>query len=234
MCFYESQPPFDTSLEVGKAMTELSQDEFSGAISTTKSESVLLRHIGVHAIADYYNIPQLANLAKTKLQQILVADWPVDSFATALGEAFRSTCDASLHDIFTSTATAHIEELIDQPDLCSMELMSGFSQGVLRNLLAERRAERIVHDFALQKSETQLGVSKGCVEVLQATLCSAVERADCIVKNFEKCIEVLNKTARCGGSHCSARFGCCIITDTLSNPPTYKLYCSTCQCEQQD
>jgi hypothetical protein len=99
---------------------------------------ILLRNVRVNAIADYYDIPQLKQLANTKIQHVLETSWSADGFSNIVKEVFNSTSVMALHNIMTLTAATHIEELLKLEDFALLELMSDFSIGLMRNTRLRR------------------------------------------------------------------------------------------------
>lgn len=70
--------------------------------------NIILHHVRVNAIADYFNIPQLKELANTKIQHILGTNWSADGSPNVIKEVLSLTGDLALHDIITLTAAEHI------------------------------------------------------------------------------------------------------------------------------
>src|SRR5213079_28010 len=95
----------------------------------------------VNVIADYYDISQLKELANTKIQQILETAWSADGFCDVVKEVFSSTNDKALHKIMSLTAAAHIEELVELEDFAALDVMGDFAIGIMRNMMAARKAK---------------------------------------------------------------------------------------------
>lgn len=85
-----------------------------------ETAEILLQHIRVNAIADYYDIPRLAKLATSSIESILQNSWLTDSFPRVVQEVLSLTGDATLHAAITSTAVNHIEELVESQSFADM------------------------------------------------------------------------------------------------------------------
>ncbi|KAI0540557.1 hypothetical protein GGR58DRAFT_511502 [Xylaria digitata] len=73
----------------------------------------LICHARMNCIADYYDVPALAGLSTTKVQNILVNEWSAKSFCYLLQESLGSTRDKNFHRMLGEEAANHIHELFD-------------------------------------------------------------------------------------------------------------------------
>ncbi|KAF9777001.1 hypothetical protein IL306_004736, partial [Fusarium sp. DS 682] len=140
----------------------------------TEVTEALLCHVRVNAIADYYNVPKLAQLANSKIQSILRDSWLAESFSHVVKEASVSTGDVALHDIITSTAAYHIEELVEFQSFADLEVMSEFAIKVLRS------CARRIRDI-----ESQL-------QYIQSVCKKEAVRADRVIGNIDNCLRTLS------------------------------------------
>ncbi|KAK7576795.1 hypothetical protein V3481_015357 [Fusarium oxysporum f. sp. vasinfectum] len=140
----------------------------------TEVTEALLCHVRVNAIADYYNVSKLTQLANSKIQSILRDSWLAESFSHAVKEASVSTGDVALHDIITSTAAYHIEELVEFQSFADLEVMSEFSIKVLRS------CARRICDI-----ESQL-------QYIQSVCKKEAVRADRVIGNIDNCLRTLS------------------------------------------
>jgi len=92
---------------------------------------ITLYHICVNAIADYYNIPQLKELANIKIQHILETSWSVDRFPNVIKDVFSLIGDLALHNIITLIAAKHIKELVKLKDFAKLDIISNFAIGII-------------------------------------------------------------------------------------------------------
>jgi hypothetical protein len=93
--------------------------------------NITLRHVYVNAIADYYDIPQLKELANTKIQHILGTSWSADGFPDVIRDVFSLTGDLALHNIITLIAAERIKELIKLKDFVELDVISDFAIGII-------------------------------------------------------------------------------------------------------
>ncbi|EWZ28852.1 uncharacterized protein FOBCDRAFT_204642 [Fusarium oxysporum Fo47] len=140
----------------------------------TEVTEALLCHVRVNAIADYYNVPKLTQLANSKIQTILRDSWLAESFSHVVKEASVSTGDVALHDIITSTAAYHIEELVEFQSFADLEVMSEFAIKVLRS------CARRIRDI-----ESQL-------QYIQSVCKKEAVRADRVIGNIDNCLRTLS------------------------------------------
>src|SRR2546423_15473800 len=89
-------------------------------MTKARTAEILLGHVRVNAIADYYDIPQLKELANTKIQHIIETNWSPHGFSEVVKEVFNSTTDRALREIMSLTAVAHIEELLEFEDFAEL------------------------------------------------------------------------------------------------------------------
>jgi hypothetical protein len=125
-------------------------------IFPASAEEILLRHVHVNAIADYYDIPPLKELANTKIKHLLETSWSADGFSHVVKEVFNATRDTALHNMVTSAAAAHIEELLELDDFTALEVMSDFAIGIIRTTIAARKANEESSRQKLQAAESRL------------------------------------------------------------------------------
>jgi len=194
---------------------------------------ILLRHIKVNAIADYYDIPQLKQLADTKIQNILETNWSANNFPDVVEEAFRSTSDTALHKIITSTAAAHIEELVEHEDFATLTVMSDFALGILRNLIAAYKVKEELSTQKLQAAESRLRAIEDNYTYDKSLRDRESTRTNRVTENINDCLETLNKTKTCRNARCEAEFTCYIERGGTVNEPKYILRCARCRCRHK-
>ncbi|KAF4632577.1 hypothetical protein G7Y89_g5550 [Cudoniella acicularis] len=190
---------------------------------------ILLRHIKVNAIADYYDIPQLKRLANTKIQNFLETNWSANNFSAVVEEAFNSTSDTALHKIITSTAAAHIEELVQHEDFTTVTVMSDFALGILRNMIATYKVKEELSAQKLQAAESRLQSIEVSYTYEKSLRDSESSRMDRVIENINDCLETLNKTQTCRNARCEAEFTCYIEHGGTANEPKYTLRCARCR-----
>ena len=105
-----------------------------GTATQPTTNEIVLHHVHVNAIADYYDIPQLKQLVKTKIQNVLKTSWSAEGFSNVVKEVYSST-DLALHDVMTLVTSKHIEELVELEDFTGLDVMSDFAFAVIRTMI---------------------------------------------------------------------------------------------------
>ncbi|KAF3479509.1 uncharacterized protein GIQ15_06485 [Arthroderma uncinatum] len=93
--------------------------------------AIILCHVEVNAIADYYDIPSLRDLANDNIKYILKCQWEVEKFSEIIAHSIQSTTDPNLHDLLASTTAEHIQELLTIPDLGDSHVSSEFYMAII-------------------------------------------------------------------------------------------------------
>ncbi|RDL31410.1 uncharacterized protein BP5553_09619 [Venustampulla echinocandica] len=190
---------------------------------------ILLGHVQVNAIADYYNVPLLKELANTKIQRILDEDWSPNGFLDAVKGVLHSTSDIELHKIMASTATQHVDELIELDDFGKALDMSDFAFGIMRNTITAFQAK-------VESTTTELqDMSDYAMTLLthESMQRREANRANRTIENFAACRTILGNTKACRNVHCSAEFNCYIESGGSPREPKYTLRCSWCYCRHR-
>jgi len=202
---------------------------------------MLLRNVHVNAIADYYDIPQLRQLANTKIQSLLETSWAADGFCSIVDEVFNSTRDTALHDVVTSTAASHIEELIDREDFGALEVMSNFAITIMQRIITRGKAKEKLSSLTLHSVASQLQDAED--RLLSAELDGRHQkslrdyettRADRTIQRIDDCLDILSRTRVCRNSSCRADFNCYVERGGFASEPKYTLRCAKCRCRHQD
>lgn len=93
-------------------------------------------HIKVNAIADYYNIRKLQELANGHIRRILATSWSPYGFSQVIEEAKASTMDKALHAILCEAAVANIHDLVDVKEKITSD---DFANSVIHGLVNDHR-----------------------------------------------------------------------------------------------
>ena len=72
----------------------------------------LLRHVRTNTIADYYNIPKLAELTRSKIQQAQLDQWDPNAWLDVTKNALAITGDPAFHDTLAQIFAGHASEFI--------------------------------------------------------------------------------------------------------------------------
>jgi hypothetical protein len=140
------------------------------ATTPATTTEILLCNVRVNAIADYYDIPQLKQLANTKIQHVLETSWSADGFSDIV----------KLHNIMTLTAATHIEELLEFEDFAALEVMSDFSISVIRNKITAHKAKEDLSTRKLQAVESQLQYAESRLQSTEQDCTYEKLRSNCM------------------------------------------------------
>ncbi|RYP23240.1 hypothetical protein DL765_001149 [Monosporascus sp. GIB2] len=108
------------------------------------SESII-SHVRVNRIADHYKIPKLVQLANSKIELSLRANWSGEIFVQAMREA--SPLEKGLQEIFAREAAKHAAELFARKDLGQLRNLNPFAVELLRVLGGGVRAGEGQNDY---------------------------------------------------------------------------------------
>jgi hypothetical protein len=125
--------PFDLGVQ-GSGSTEI----VDGSKEDKMDCIMLLHHVRMNAIADYYDIPLLRQLAVTKFESAIAKKWCSTSFLVAAKEALRITSDNNLHNSMALIASKHIEGLLEHKEFSDMT--GDFTIKVMKNMVAMKEA----------------------------------------------------------------------------------------------
>ena len=128
----------EISLDTSKTAT-LAKSEDAGAKTAseeaehTKSLEILKIHVRVNAIADYYDMPRLRDVASSMIEGIFTRlGFSVNVFLDVLKEATEITGDKGLHRVLGLVAANHLEELILNENFRAIDIMKdGFGGNLL-------------------------------------------------------------------------------------------------------
>ncbi|KAF4968443.1 hypothetical protein FSARC_4137 [Fusarium sarcochroum] len=163
----------------------------------TEDETVeiLLSHLRVNAIADYYNIQNLSQLANSKIQAILEETQDADVFPKVLQEVSTSNRDADLHSIIASATAKCIEQLTELQTFRDVELEHSLSMEILR--ACGTRIHKLQHELKTTQQEAAAYQASEASEKLTKKL---------FIEQTNDSIDFLGRTFEC--RHCSKDFGC--------------------------
>ena len=215
-----------------KAYDNPTEEQGSEGVSgseTTKARTaeILLGHIRVSVIADYYDIPQLKKLANTKIQHIIETNWSPHGFSEVVKEVFNSTTDRELREIMSLAATAHIEELLQSEDFAELDVMSDFAIGIIRNMFATYKADKSSTSRELQDMKHRLRSLKADYDNERSAREHETGKAD----RISHCLEILSGTQSC--RNCDADFACYVERGGTHSKPQYTLRCAKCYCRHK-
>ncbi|KAK1245505.1 hypothetical protein MKX08_005134 [Trichoderma sp. CBMAI-0020] len=160
------------------------------------TNGTLLQHVQVNAIADYYEVHGLAQLANRKIQQTYLTSWDLKSFVASAKAAINDSGDQSLHNMMALYTAQNMKELLKSGQLPS--LVGDFSASVLayhaHQLEASQREQ--TQAAVQQQAQAHLALQQQYNELLVE--CQAAEaRATRVIENVGKLISLSNNQERC-------------------------------------
>ncbi|KAJ4113237.1 hypothetical protein NW768_011513 [Fusarium equiseti] len=179
--------------------------------ATNRYTLMLLSHLKVNAIADYYDIPGLRDLAESKLRNILKV------IETVLPRLLQEVSSSGAHANLNSLIAKAVAEADDASQLLKQ------NNNWLK-LDPELYTEIIVacsREMGILRKELRLSKERYGKEIA----CRAA-----ITKAMEICIAKLNGTQKC--RHCDEKFSCFIEAENVvlgSSQCTFMLRCKSCR-----
>ena len=172
-------------------------------------------HVRVNAIADYYDIKPLANLAKAKIKESIRESWDAQAFIDAAKEALCETGDKAVHEMMGTVAVEHVGELAEMDQL--VDVVGDFALPLLQK---QARVEQELRQKLLQLEADYENEQQRC-KIAEA-------RASRLIENIDRCREKLHKRDVCRNPRCKAEFRCYIEQRGQSSDPIYTLRCEKC------
>jgi len=179
----------------------------------------MLRHVQVCAIADYYDIPSLANLAHSKIKSASSSGCDAEALVGATKESLRATNDEALQEIIATLVVQNLDQLIAIDRL--EDVMGDFGAKVLRMKVEALRTELRAKATLLAKSvarENETGEREK----------RAAARSNHMAENICLTVKRLRETKTCGNQHCAAQFNGHIEQFGSIDDPTFTIMCSKC------
>jgi hypothetical protein len=214
---------------------------------------LLQSHVKVNALADYYHIIPLVQLANGRIQNILKEDWTSVGFPEGFQDFVKyvreTTMDKSLLEIIASAAAAHIREILELGDSVLEDIMDRLTVPLTRNMIASQEATIV----ELEKTRSELEESHLHRENLQSNMELAYDElndGDRLLRDyqleirnletdwsdalrvFRSLCQTLNTTRVCRRRGCEAGFNC-YLEHYGSSAFQYRLRCSWCDCRLQ-
>ncbi|KAE8355900.1 hypothetical protein BDV28DRAFT_145699 [Aspergillus coremiiformis] len=118
-------------------------EDLAQAISGSTMAVMLLPHIHVAAIADYYNVSALKENVNERIAQIFGSHWSSKGFAALVALILRSTTDHGVRETICRAILDHLDELVKDEDIfqvVDMRLAVALLHGLQRNLKCEKES----------------------------------------------------------------------------------------------
>lgn len=178
------------------------------------TSAVLISHIRVNAIADYYDISPLKSLANKNVEEILQNSWSPDGFSDVIQEVLDSTADKILRDIVSSSAAMNIGKLITRDDFTGIPVMSPFLVDTMRKIEAKHVAK---------EDELQLQICTKTHDAIDLRNTLETTKLDDARKRM---LDILSQTKIC--RNCGDGFRCFVYKATSG---AISLKCCKCLCK---
>ena len=111
------------------------QEKCKDECRSTACNAILVEHIHVIAIAEYYDIPQLVERANKKIKDILRKRGCAEHLPAAMDEVFYTTNDKDLRDSISSAAAARIHELLKLDEFKNSENMGPLPLDIIGKMI---------------------------------------------------------------------------------------------------
>jgi len=217
---YYGEPPEESAQDEDTVVTDADADEQAGGDSATPSDNeedtkeindqTLLFHLKVNAIADYYDIPELRDLAKSKVGEILHAH---ETILPCLLREVSSGAHANLNSIIAKAVTEvhDFSKLLKQNDTCV-------------------KLDPILYTEIIAACSKEMAILNRKLKVFQERYKTQLACTMANDKAIDTCLGKLNETQKC--RHCDEKFSCFIEAEAVtfgSSQRTYMLRCKSCR-----
>lgn len=182
----------------------------------------ILDHVRTSAIADYYDIKNLAKLAHSKIQSAPSGVWESQELLDATKESLSATNDEVLRETMATLVAQNLKGLVAVDQLG--DVVGDFSAQVLRKYV--QMVEAI--ETNLRDKSMLLLHSMTNEEEARDRADRATARANRILENIDRSLETLRERNSCRNHGCSAEFNCYI--DQSGHQPVFTLRCAKCRC----
>ncbi|SPJ85268.1 uncharacterized protein FTOL_11049 [Fusarium torulosum] len=212
----------EDSLLPGDEQCHDEADNFSQPCSgseSMKNETTenILSHLRVNAIADYYNVNNLARLANSKIKTILKQDQEADLFPRVIQEMSKSNRDAELCAMVASATAERMGDLIKLQDFQDVELEHTLVLGIFNALSTK-----------IKVVQSQLDASQRLTASLVSIATNESERKRLFEERVDHSLSQLENTKIC--RHCAKDFGCIFEKRGPGSPVSHVLRCRDCRC----
>lgn len=184
----------------------------------------VLHHVRVCAIADYYDIQSLAELAHSKMRGVSSGGLKAGVLLAAAKESVSTTNDEALHEIMATLVAQNLERLVTIDRL--EDVMGNFSAKVLRKYVQEVEALKAKLCDKTTELENSAAREKRTADGLEGT----ISRSNRMQENIDRMIETLERTETCRNPRCSAEFHCNIERSGYDPASKLTLRCGKCRC----
>ncbi|KFA75611.1 hypothetical protein S40288_04474 [Stachybotrys chartarum IBT 40288] len=160
---------------------------------------VLSGHLEINTMADYYGIPSLCELSRTKFRLAIDQDWNTEVFSHVAELALVMTGDRGMHSVVAQVAAVHAPELLQRELL---GFMGDFERQVLKNVISSNDEERRVASENYTTVANQLSNAKASHEVEKRVVDSQLGALQRESVAWQASTRLLNQTFRCRNESC--------------------------------
>lgn len=194
----------------GNGDAKPAQDEF---IPLEQNLALVLLHVHVNGIADYYDIPGLKDMANRNIKRILNKIEALDGFTDIIEETLNYTNDPDLHQIIAECAAMHITDLVETKDFFEKGAITQFPAAII-NVMAQTYPKAIV------KLEKSLADAQSEAEQMRTELRDLNQRINNLMHHTQR-------IRRCRNRDCRQELSGYL--DVYNGEYTYR--CSQCRCK---
>ncbi|KAK7751004.1 hypothetical protein SLS62_006989 [Diatrype stigma] len=105
-------------------------------VASDSSESnLVIYHVRMNEIANYYDVPRLVQLANSKADYLLKNNWSTEAFVGAMREAVAG--EKGLQHILAAAASQHMDDIVPHRGFAQLDTISPFALELMRILREE-------------------------------------------------------------------------------------------------
>lgn len=184
-----------------------------------KNETIenILSHLRVNAIADYYNVESLVQLANSKIQANLEQGQEADLFPRVIQEMSKSNRDDKLCAIVASATAECMGELIELQGFQDVELEHNLVFEMLRALTKK-----------IKEVQSQLRASQRLAASYEKTIVGEFKSNKLYRERVDLSVATLEDTRIC--RNCAKVFGCTFEARGPGSSVSHVLRCRDCLC----
>ncbi|EME86052.1 uncharacterized protein MYCFIDRAFT_82001 [Pseudocercospora fijiensis CIRAD86] len=213
----------------------------SGSMSLQTSASlhdILMMHVRVHHIANYYDIPMLKIKAVQEFYSIVWSNnyvWERSGFASVLDEIYRAnkSQDGGLRSAAARLAKKHVEDLaFDEAftdAINDSENLGEFCAALLADMTRECRLNKKLGDKVAEMLRKEMGKLKddlNRVQYMADREAGLRERAE---KDLERVKDIFQKVRKCKTYSCENRINVAVERSGRAGQGEYMVRCLGCQ-----
>lgn len=196
-----------------------SSEETDKATTPPPDPESIIEHVRVSAMAEYYKVEDLKQLAISKVQEVGQVSWNATAFMRAANYAITSTSEDELHDSMARAGSSHIKELLAHSDM--EKLISPFGVRLLQSYVD--RMEQAKDDLICDHMSLQRDLKSQRFQ-----LDGANRQIESMYKSLAKCRNSLLKKRHCKNPNCRAEFPILLEHGVYDSEFRLRIRCSKC------